>query len=280
MMALTVVATALILLSASVYDWKYREIPDWHWSLLFIIAAIISVAVTVRESLGFPGILMTVCIGLIAFDCAYDRYSSIVFDILLYASIAITAYLAFRLIGGDVARTFVSIPIMYAAMNILYYTGIIKGGADAKSIIAISAVFPTYPELFGMPLIPVPEGLVSSVFVPGFAVLTMALVISLLYGVYNVVRNLIKGDTAFPQMFMGTRMPLEKAKVSMVWPMEDIVDDEVVDTATANEEEDIWTKLENHGVQEIWVTAIIPFLIPITIAFFLVVTVGFPLFIL
>ena len=169
---------------------------------------------------------------------------------------------------------------MYAAMNILYYTGIIKGGADAKSIIAISAVFPTYPELFSMPLIPVPEGLVPSVFVPGFAVLTMALAISLLYGVYNVVRNLIKGDTAFPQMFMGTRMPLEKAKVSMVWPMEDIVDDEVVDTATANEEEDIWTKLENHGVQEIWVTAIIPFLIPITIAFFLVVTVGFPLFIL
>ena len=73
MMALTVVATALILLSASVYDWKYREIPDWHWGLLFIIAAIISVAVTVRESLGFPGILMTMCIGLIAFDCAYDR---------------------------------------------------------------------------------------------------------------------------------------------------------------------------------------------------------------
>jgi prepilin signal peptidase PulO-like enzyme (type II secretory pathway) len=120
----------------------------------------------------------------------------------------------------------------------------------------------------------------SSVFVPGFAILSEALAITLLYGFFNMMRNLIQGHTGFPQMLIGTRMSLEKAKRSTVWPMADIVNGEVVDTIMANEGDDIWKKLEDHGVQEIWVTAIIPFIIPITVAFFIVVTLGFPLFIL
>ena len=277
---IAVAITAIVLISASIYDWRFREIPDWHWMILFLMAIGLSILVTVRESLGAPGIVMVGCIALIAFDCTVDRYYPVKFDLILYVSIAITAFTALRYIDADVAHTFISIPIMYAAMNILYYTGIIKGGADAKSIIAISAVFPTYPELMRLPIIAVPDTAASSVFVPAFAVLTMALVISLLYGLFNIILNLIRRDVEFPQMFMGTRMPLEKAKKSKVWPMEDIVGDEVIDTTTANEDADIWKKLEEHGAHEIWVTAIIPFLIPITIAFSLMITIGFPLFIL
>ncbi len=266
------------LLSASVFDWKYREIPDWHWAIMFVVGIIISIARVMDPDLGPVGFLMPLCVALIAFDCLYDRESSAITDVMIYISIAILAIVSFVAIGGDVGRTFISIPITYATMNVLYYTGIVRGGADAKSIIAIASVFPTYPEILGMPLIDVPSGIESQVFTPAFAVLTMALVLSLLYGVFNLVRNLIAGNTMMPQMIMGTKMPIEKAKISKVWSMEDVVDGESVITTSAIEDDEVWKRLEDGGRTEVWVTAIIPFLIPITIAFVLMVTMGFPLF--
>ena len=279
--SITILVVFLILatlLSASVFDWKYREIPDWHWAIMFVVGIIIAIARVMDSDLGPIGFLMPLCVVLIAFDCLYDRESSAITDVMIYISIAILAIVSFVAIGGDVGRTFISIPITYAAMNVLYYTGIVRGGADAKSIIAIASVFPTYPEILGMPLIDVPSGIESQVFTPAFAVLTMALVLSLLYGVFNLVRNLIAGNTMMPQMIMGTKMPIEKAKISKVWSMEDVVDGESVITTSAIEDDEVWKRLEDGGRTEVWVTAIIPFLIPITIAFVLMVTMGFPLF--
>ena len=279
--SITVLVVFLILatlLSASVFDWKYREIPDWHWAIMFVVGIILSIAKVIDSGLGPVGLLMPICVALIAFDCLYDREPPIMMDMTIYIAIAILAIVPFVMIGGDVGRTFISIPITYAAMNVLYYTGLVRGGADAKSIIAIASVFPTYPEILGMPIIDVPSGIESQVFTPAFAVLTMALVLSLLYGVFNFIRNLIAGNTVMPQMIIGTMMPIEKAKVSKVWSMEDIVDGESVITTSAIEDDEIWKRLEDGGRTEIWVTAIIPFLIPITIAFIIMVTVGFPLF--
>ena len=279
--SITVLVVFLILatlLSASVFDWKYREIPDWHWTIMFVVGIILSIAKVIDSGLDPVGLLMPLCVALIAFDCLYDREPSIMMDMTIYIAIAILTIVPFVMIGGDVGRTFISIPITYAAMNVLYYTGLVRGGADAKSIIAIASVFPTYPEILGMPIIDVPSGIESQVFTPAFAVLTMALVLSLLYGVFNFIRNLIAGNTVMPQMIIGTMMPIEKAKVSKVWSMEDIVDGESVITTSAIEDDEIWKRLEDGGRTEIWVTAIIPFLIPITIAFIIMVTVGFPLF--
>ena len=279
--SITVLVVFLILatlLSASVFDWKYREIPDWHWAIMFVVGIILSIAKVIDSGLDPVGLLMPLCVALIAFDCLYDREPSIMMDMTIYIAIAILAIVPFVMIGGDVGRTFISIPITYAAMNVLYYTGLVRGGADAKSIIAIASVFPTYPEILGMPIIDVPSGIESQVFTPAFAVLTMALILSLLYGVFNFIRNLIAGNTVMPQMIIGTMMPIEKAKVSKVWSMEDIVDGESVITTSAIEDDEIWKRLEDGGRTEIWVTAIIPFLIPITIAFIIMVTVGFPLF--
>ena len=279
-MLLTVVAIGAILLSASVFDWKYREIPDWHWVLMFIIAFCVSMASVIENDIGPIGYLMPACIVLIAFDCLYDREGSVLVDVLMYGAIAVTAIVPIMFMEGDVPYIFVSIPVMYAAMNVLYYTGIVRGGADAKSIIAIAAVFRVYPQLSGLPMIDVPVGLESRIFVPAFAILTMALVISMSYGAYNIVRNVVSGNLRFPQMFLGTPMPLDKANKSKVWPMEDIIEGERVLLNTANEDTDAWKRLEAHGTEEVWCTAIIPFLVPITMAYFLTITVGFPLFIL
>ena len=276
---LTVVAVAAILISASIHDWREREIPDWHWVALFVMATCLSVSDVLVNGLGPIGFLMPFTIAIIAFDCIYDRESTVVFDLCIYAMIAVMSITVLTQVENDIAKNFVSIPVTYAVMSILYYTGIVKGGADAKSIICIASVFPTYPQMLGLPIIDVPDGPISQFMTPAFAVLTMALVISLGYGVYNIVRNLIEGNIRVPQMFLGTIMPLEVARNSKVWPMEEVVGNNVELLASANEDEDIWDKLESAGEKNVWVTAIIPFLIPITIAYILMISIGFPLFI-
>lgn len=277
---LVVSAVAAILVSASVFDWKYREIPDWHWFMIFAIAIALSIYKVIDLEIGFVGTLIPVCIAFIAFDCLYDRDTSTAMDFIVYGGIISVSIMGFMNLPDEVAKVFLSIPIMYAVMTVLYYTGIVKGGADAKSIIAIATVFPTYPEFLGLPLIDVPEGLMARFFIPAFAVLTMALVISLLYGLYNVVRNVKDGNVLFPQMILGMIMPLDRAKTSKVWPMEDVVDGESVILSSGTEDPNAWKRLESYGKKDVWVTAIIPFLVPITIAYALMVVLGFPLFIL
>lgn len=273
-----VLTVTLILLSASIYDWRYREIPDWHWWVLFILAMMRFFFFTMRMDVDFIGYLFPVCIGLIAFECLYERKDSVLYDLALYAAIAVTAIIPFMVVGGELGNAFITIPIIYAVMKVLYHLDIVKGGADAKAIISIATVFPTYPQIFGMPLIPVPEGLASLVFPPAFAILVMALAITLVYGLVNAIRNIALGNRLFPQMLFGTVMPLEKAKRSQVWPMERVTDDGVKVVLSANEDENAWNELESAGRTDVWVTAIIPFIIPMAIAYILMLTVGFPLF--
>ena len=75
-----IAVTAIVLLSASVYDWRYREIPDWHWVILFLLSMVLSTVTVMEESTGIIGILMPICIAVIAFDCLFDRDSSFLFD--------------------------------------------------------------------------------------------------------------------------------------------------------------------------------------------------------
>lgn len=275
---IAVIITMATLTSASIHDWIRREIPDWHWIVLFNLATIVSIYVTVVTGSGFVGALMPICISIITFDCLHNHDSPLIVDIVTYVAIGVTAIIPAVFLDWGVASRFISIPIAYAIVKLMYCTGLVKGGADAKALVCIAAVFPMYPQMFGLPLLDIPDGLLPLFIVPAFAVFAMALVLTLTYSVYNLLRNLATGNVVFPQMFFGTTMSLEKARSSKVWPMEHLVDGDLVTLTYPNEDEDAWETIAAAGREEVWVTAIIPFLIPITVAFAIMVVVGFPPF--
>jgi preflagellin peptidase FlaK len=77
------------------------------------------------------------------------------------------------------------------------------GGADAKALIVLAIVLPTYPVYFlrttALPLVEAPLGVFS------FTVLTNTVVVAVAYPVVLGVRNLLVGDVA-PIMFFGRRI--------------------------------------------------------------------------
>lgn len=273
------VISFVTLLSASVSDWRYREISDRHWAIFFAMGVVLSVLELVGLNASPFCFTVPVCIGLIGFDCLYDRDAGGISDLLLYVSIAVTALIPVLMGDDDLATTFASIPVVYALMTLLYYVGLVKGGADVKAIISIAVVFPTYPVFTHLPLVVIPDNIIPHIFVPAFSVFVLALLITVMYAIVNVVRNLVRGDTRSPHMFIGRLMDIDDAEGAFVWPIEAVRDGEVVLVPSGNEDDGAYEALRDYGIDRVWVTAMVPFIIPICAAFVLVMVLGSPLFI-
>ncbi|MDR0778559.1 MAG: hypothetical protein LBE48_03875 [Methanomassiliicoccaceae archaeon] len=255
---ITFIVLLTVLASASVQDLKKREVSDTHWIILCAFSVIMMI-ITMPDHF-FTAERMMICAGsaMIAFDILYDREWSLRLNIIFYAALAAMFVIPMITASDDsFIISSMTIPVCYVLFLLLFLTGAIKGGADVKCMISIAIIFPSYPLLFGHPLIEVPGTMISAVFSFPIAVLFLAAVLSILLMVPIAVRNIIRNDTEFPRMFTGYRMDPKDAANSHVWPM---------DMGTAADGE------------KIWVTPKIPFIVPITIAVIFIAFIGNVLF--
>ncbi|MBR5999079.1 MAG: hypothetical protein IK043_01385 [Candidatus Methanomethylophilaceae archaeon] len=275
------VAVLVVLVASAVSDWRCREASDVHWMIIMGIGCVLF-AVRLYDSGESPAAYAAVVsMVLMAADLLWDRSADAKVDLALYVLIIAAAVIgAFALRYSDLLWTFVSMPAMYLLMNALYYSGAVKGGADAKAIIAISFACPSYPCFGGMPFIDVPGGSLPLFVIPGFSVFLLAALITVFLAVPYAVTNIVRGDTVVPNMFAGFRMVIDRAERSHVWPMEDFVDGQVKTMISGSEDPGVYERLRAAGAERVWVTPIIPFLIPITVAYAIVVFLGNPLFLL
>ena len=93
-----------------------------------------------------------------------------------------------------------------------------------------------------------------------------------------LIINLIRGDREFPLMFAGYRMDIGRAEHAHVWPLEDVSDGETVRCISGFEDPEVIDRFRASGRDRIWVTPIIPFLMPIALSFAIIVFLGNPLF--
>ena len=96
---------------------------------------------------------------------------------------------------------------------------------------------------------------------------------------YYLARNLIKGDRKFPQMLIGYVKPISSVDEEKEWPIQDIIDGEVV-IRTRPADDGAVQRLKEAGAENIWVTPIIPFIIPLTVAYVIVLLIGNPFFLI
>ncbi len=253
----------LVLLSASLHDIRSREIPDWHWVLLCIMALF----------------------------CTFLRYnplpaavisSSYVLMILFLFVERVKGVIAVAVLAGSAVLTLVSYELtkelsmwvtllMLIFILALYLTGLIRGGADAKAMVAISMLFPVYPDV-GCVLWE-PEYPIAYIFNPAFSTLIVGLLLSLLMAFYVLCRNLRCGRVSVTSFYMR----IEEARGYYVWPLEDVSDGRKVKVRTQDDMDSIYDRLESAGFEDVLVTPMIPFIMPMTAAFILVMILGFPL---
>ena len=164
---------------------------------------------------------------------------------------------------GNKTLYLVFIPIMIGLMYVFFQMRLIFGGADAKAIMSLAILLPLEPTILQFPLFKGSPMPFSWVIFSNSVVLFLFIPLSLL------IYNIIKRNAKFPYCLLGYKTNLQKAKEKFVWPLERIVDGKRKFFYMPKEfdAEKEFEAFEKQGINSIWVTPKIPFMIPLLAGF-------------
>ncbi|MDH7508098.1 MAG: A24 family peptidase C-terminal domain-containing protein [Methanomassiliicoccales archaeon] len=278
-----VFASFFILLSASISDWKARLAADMHWILLGIIGLAILVIDLYLSGASPIYYLFIIPIAIIFFDIFWDRKGILedginIIPLFLYLiALAVLIFLAINFWDQLLYWELMTIIIMFGIIILFYNLNIIKGGADAKALLALSISFPHYPVIGQFPIIDIPSTLNELLFPFSLLILFNAALLSVAVPIALFFFNFFRGDKRIPVMFFGYRVNINEVQLKFVWPLEYFDGEKIRLTIFPRSDDSVETQLRNLkqlGFEKIWVTPKIPFLIPITISLLFSVVVG------
>ena len=266
--------TIAVMLSASYFDWRYREVPDIHWWILGL-SGIAVTAASVRDAMGTEIVMMLIgslmILIYILLDVEMSRVVTAVFCLIMAAMFI---YPAATLFGDPVVERLLVIPVCFVLFYILFSFGILRGGADAKCLMVMAMILQTYPSISSLPLIPLPSFTAQVIISFPIAVLFHAALFSFAWLFWTVIRKIYRRDDPVEMYTLSWyKMSIEEARRSHVWPKQDAVNGMVVNV-NGTAPEGALDRLEAIGAKDVWVTPIIPFMIPILAAVVFIATVG------
>ena len=277
--AILVAIVAIVLIYASVEDMNTRTVRNVHWAVIGGLGTAVNLFVFAKDGVLFglavAAMSATILYGILN-ESECDGYERIVIPAAVTVLAALSCVLA---PSANAAYSALSIPVFTGIFILMYYTGLLRGGADAKCMVSLTVAFPAYPVLYSLPLIKITDNLYPIIFPFPLAVLFHALLITLSLSVPMFLINLGRGNTG-KHMFTGYVTDIGTARNSHVWPMYDIRDGELTRISPADDSGDVYDRLEMHGEKEIWVTPMIPFIIPITVSYVLTAIFGNPVFLI
>ena len=264
----------VIACSASISDWRKREVSDVHWAAMGVAGLALLAVQILQDNVDLSYLLFILPMAWFFFDMLVERRGMFEDGInplpigLYLGSFAILAYLLSQFWNDAYVWQLMVIPILFVIIYFLYQFSIIKGGADAKALMAIALLVPQYPLLGPFPLIHVTVDATQYIIPFAILVLFNAALLTLVVPVIMLVYNLYKRDVKVPAMFFGYTMETSEARKRFVWPMEYVKDGVLKISAFVKSDEETTEaqidQLEAAGKTRIWVTPKIPFLIPIT----------------
>jgi archaeal preflagellin peptidase FlaK len=161
----------------------------------------------------------------------------------------------------DPARDWLRLGLRYGAaaavagLMYLFWRMRLFGGADAKALMVLAFLAP-WPSPSPTSIQPALDAVANgSLLMLGLPVVALVL-------------NLARGQVAFPAMLLGRPVPLERARAAHVWPMQRVSQDGAIvwrfwQRAGLESLDDEYDALERAGVRTVWVTAKVPFLVPL-----------------
>jgi preflagellin peptidase FlaK len=170
-----------------------------------------------------------------------------------------------------------AIPVMMFFFVVMYMLGLIRGGADAKAMISLAILFPLYPALGGFPLLHGSTGSAQLLFPFAFVILFTAAIITALTPIYYLSRNLASRDMKFPQSLFGYKAEHSQLKGKHVWLMERMEGGEHVIYVRPKKDEDLEKEINllvRSGHTRLWITPMIPFLVPMLLSLVFSTVVG------
>jgi preflagellin peptidase FlaK len=175
---------------------------------------------------------------------------------------AILLIVQYFTVGFENIIYLIFIPILIGLWYVLFQLRLIFGGADAKALMALAILAPITPHILDFPI-----WVYALPF--SFVIFANAVILFLFIPLSLLVYNAAKGNIEFPFCFVGYKMSLEKAKQSFIWPCERIVNGKRKFSYLPSDF-DVEAQLkvfEIKGIDEIWVTPKVPFMIPLLAGF-------------
>ena len=259
-----VTVPAAVLAYAAVCDVRSREVPDICWAVLCIVgSSMYSLCLCDGWAEAVPhmagSVLLTACM-------LSERLTG---SWALAAFVLSAVMMAFPYLAGRSGFEGAAVPVMFSVHYLLYRTGLLRGGADAKCLMSMAIAFPVQPSVGCIPLI-WPQ---DPVF-PGISiqVLAIALAMTLPVGLVMFIENLVRGYRG-PGMWQTRRMTVESARDAFVWP----VDSSGKRAVVLYDKKRALDEAESSGLGTIRVTPMIPFILPLAVAFAMVAVLGDPL---
>lgn len=261
---------AVVLVHAAVCDLRRREVPDSDWFAMSLLCIPPSSAVV---SGGDPLSMLAVAGGsailmMYALSAWMSGWRAASFGVLSAALFAI-AYIR----GGSPGS--LVIPAMFLALLGLHRVGVLRGGADAKCMMALAVSFPVYPESSFTCLLWEPAYPQAWFANPSAAVLVTASMLCLASPVLVAFLNMSEGRRGW-RMFSSYRMSVEDARSAFVWPAERMEGGEKVRCPPADDRDAVYDGLEAAGHSTVEVVPMIPFILPVAMASLVVFALGFP----
>jgi preflagellin peptidase FlaK len=276
------------LICASYLDIRTRRVPDRFWILLSMLGVVLILLRIVIDEERREYALILLPIAAILSDVYFDSEGGSILargaPVLKYA-LALSSVVALGVLWGEELyfQHLLAVPIMMMVFILMYILDIIKGGADAKALIALAILFPVVPAFGGFPMVAPGDATASVVFPFSFAVLIDAAILVVFLPLGFLVRNIAAREIRFPQMFLGYKIDSNADAPGFVWLMERIEDGRHVTHSRPKGDENLeeeLRKLRERGVSRVWVTPKIPFIVPIMAGLILATIAGNLMFLL
>jgi len=152
-----------------------------------------------------------------------DLKAGIISPMMWYCLIAsgFIGFLLLLILGGTgtFTLTLVGMTVFILLVYLMYFTGLIFGGADAKGMMAVTLFVPFYPTFSIFPIFETESEALRLMFTFPVVILTLSVVSFALLPIIMACYNVIRGDIGIP-MFFGYRMPLSEIPGKFVWLME------------------------------------------------------------
>lgn len=275
LMAARVVVLLGGLAFAAYQDVRVREVDDLVWQGMGVVGWLLGAIVYWGDALAL--VLWTV-VGLWALEHLFPWDARLKGDAERYAG-WIEAGMYVVAIGVVVAASFdfgvggsgVPIAIIAVAASILlarglFEVGVLYGGADAKALIVAGVILP----LDAVPLWSPPVAVALLGYYPfTLTVLIDAALFAVIVPIAILVRNLSTHEFSFPRGFTGYTIPVSELPDRFVW-----MKDPTFGTPDSSNEPEPQTteedralrqrqaeELKKQGVQRVWVTPQLPFIL-------------------
>lgn len=168
-----------------------------------------------------------------------------------------------------------SVPVLILLYQGFYQLGLLRGGADAKGMMALTLLVPLYPDASPFPLLALPpsvRGTMQLLFPFSLTVLVNAAILFLALPLVYLVLNAVRGDLELPLALFGTKASLDRLPPH-VWLMERVDRHgervAILFPAHRRDESEEIAKLRAAGADRVWVQPKAPFMVPLFVGFLL-----------